>query len=63
MAIGVDDTNQRAGVLKHDSVLLSHEKQLIDLLGEVDGGKNWVALDVNTLEDGIFELLFEVVQV
>lgn len=63
VAVSVNDADEGAGILKHDSVLFSHEKQGVDLLGEVDGGKDWVAFDVNALEDGILELLFEVVQV
>ena len=63
MAISVNNTDKGARILKHDSILFSHEKQLVDLLSEVNGGKNWVTLDVDALKDGILELLFEVVQI
>lgn len=37
MAISVNDTDKGARILKHDSILFSHEQQLVDFLSEVDG--------------------------
>jgi hypothetical protein len=37
VTISIDDSDEGARVLKHDSVLFPHEKQLVDLFGEIDG--------------------------
>jgi hypothetical protein len=61
MPISIDNSNKGAGVLKHDSILLSHQQELIDFLGKIDRRENWVTLDIDSFENGIFKFLFEVV--